>query len=114
MLGVLPWLQSAASIVLVYQRLEQRSLAQTPPVGERWRAGRRTLLYHGFNVLISLAMALALLVPAGVLVAFSSMLVDAAFSVARPPLGAKPRAIGLRQLAMSSLFTVLVSLSYLL
>ncbi len=109
-LWALTWLQSAASIVGVNLRLRERRLASPPP--DRWRMGLRTLLYHAFNQAASLALAAARLVPWLVPAAFSLTLLDAVEGVARPPVGAKPTAIGVRQLAVSSAFVMVMVLAY--
>jgi hypothetical protein len=111
-LWLLCWLQSAASIVLVYLRLDQRRWEAVPPPIGRWRAGRRALAYHLFNVLAAALLAERLRVPGGVTLAFGLMLVDAVESVARPRIGVRPAAIGLRQLAASTAFVALVAASY--
>ncbi len=111
-LWVLTWLQSAASIVYVYQRLAQRRLAEMPPVGERWRMGGRTLAYHGFNLLFSLSLTLARLTPPLVPLGFGLMLIDALEGTARPPIGARPARIGLRQLGASITFFTWMAIAY--
>ena len=111
-LWLLCWLQSAASIVLVYLRLDQRRWPAAPSTPERWRAGRRVLAYHLFNLLAAALLVGNQIVPGWVALAFGVMLVDAVDSVARPKIGVRPAAIGMRQLAASSFFVVLVATSY--
>lgn len=113
LLWVLTWLQSAASIVYVYQRLAQRRLADWPATAERWRMGWRTLAYHGFNVALSTGLALARRVPALVPVAFMLMLFDALEGTAHPPVGARPARIGVRQLIASITFVAVMAIAYL-
>jgi len=112
-LWLLCWLQSAASIVLVYLRLDQRRWPIVPPMAQRWRAGGRALAYHLFNLLLAALLALAGWIPALIPVAFALMLADSVDGVARPAVGARPVSIGVRQLAASTLFVALVALSYL-
>jgi len=107
LLWLLSWLQSAASIVLVTFRLAYRKLPAMPRLGQRTRDGRRTLLYHGFNGLLAVALALAGDIPNLMAGAFLLMLVDAIAAVARPPLGRPPTKIGVRQLIASALFVLL-------
>jgi hypothetical protein len=108
----LSWLQSAASIVYVYLRLRQRKLDEAPQQGERWRMGSRTLVYHSFNFILSVVLGLMRVAPLGISLAFGLVLLDAIEGVARPPVGLKPTAIGLRQLGFSSLFFVVMSVAY--
>jgi hypothetical protein len=109
----LTWLQSAASIVFVYHRLEQRHLTASPPVAERWRTGARTLVYHAFNLAVALGLTLLGRVPPLVSLAFGLMLFDALEGVAHPPVGARPAAIGLRQLGASAIFVAVMVAAYL-
>jgi hypothetical protein len=109
----LTWLQSAASIVYVYHRLEQRRLTVMPPVAERWRSGARTLVYHAFNLAVALSLTLLGRVPALVSLAFGLVILDALEGVAHPPIGARPAAIGLRQLAASLAFVAVMIAAYL-
>ncbi len=110
----LTWLQSAASIVHVHIRLEQRRLEHTPQMAMRLRMGQRSLIYHLFNQSASLALALGGWVPPLVPVAFAVTLLDALEGVLRPAVGAPPRRIGVRQLIISSLFVLVMVLAYLL
>jgi hypothetical protein len=107
------WLQSAASIVYIYLRLAQRRMDRMPDVRARWRMGARTIAYHAFNCVASLALAMGGLVPRTVPIAFAVMLAEALEGVAHPPVGTRPALIGVRQLAASILFVVIVLLGYL-
>ncbi|NIM95554.1 MAG: hypothetical protein GTO18_17795 [Anaerolineales bacterium] len=111
-LWLLLWLQSAASIVFVYLRLEQRKLDESPPTRSRLRMGRRTLFYYVFNFLLSIILTAFKLVPVGVPLAFVLMLLDAVEGVLNPPVGAKPQSIGFRQLGASILFVIVMVLAY--
>jgi len=113
-LWLLTWLQSAASIVNVYDRLEFRKLNQVPPLELRLRNGSRSFAYHTFNVIISAILAIGGWIPWLSVIAFVLMLVDSAESVIHPPIGAKARAIGFRQLGASILFVILTSMGFLL
>lgn len=106
-LWLLCWLQSAASIVLVYFRLGTRKLPEAPPLREGLRLAARALLYHGFNLAVACGLAVTGLVPWAMAVAFALMLADSVESVLRPPVGVAPTRIGLRQLGASSLFVAL-------
>jgi hypothetical protein len=108
------WLQSAASIVLVYLRLDQRRWPDALLPRERWRAGRRALAYHLFNFMATVLLAAGRLVPGLIPVAFGLMLADAVEAIHRPCVGARPTAIGMRQLAASLLFVLMVAAAYLL
>lgn len=110
----LSWLQSAASIVYVYLRLRQRVLLKSPNRAVRWRMGARTLAYYGFNLGLSIILVVMDWTPTVVSLAYGFIMLEALEGIARPAIGRKPTAIGLRQLAVSSVFYVLMSLAYLL
>lgn len=106
-LWLLTWLQSAASIVHAYLRLEQRSLPGVPPRSFRWKMGRRALLYTSFNLALTLAAALTGFLPHFIFVPFLLQWLETLWGIIHPAIGVKPTRIGLRQLLVSSLFTVL-------
>lgn len=112
LLWALTWLQSAASIVHVFLRLEQRRMTVLPAQGIRWRMGARSLAYHTFNLALSTALAGAGMVPWLVPFAFGVVLVDALEGIARPQVGARPTAIGLRQLGASAAFVLVMVAAY--
>ncbi len=113
LLWVLTWLQSAASIVYAYLRLAQRKMDAIPTLPERLRTGRRTLLYTTFNVALVAALCLGGGLPrflwAGYLLQWLESLWG---SLIRPAVGWKPISIGIRQLVVSTLFTILFILTW--
>ncbi len=103
----LTWLQSAASIVFAFMRLEQRA---GPPISEAAATlAERALLYSGFN--FGLALGLGLLpgypFPAGLALPYALQLLETWRGKRQPAYGVPPVRIGLRQLAVSALFTLL-------
>ncbi len=113
-LWLLTWLQSAASIVNVYDRLKFRELDQIPSLELRLRNGRRSLAYHIFNVTLCVILAVGGWIPWLSVIAFMLMLLDSVESVIHPPIGARARAIGFRQLGASILFVIFMSMGFLL
>ena len=107
------WLQSAASIVLVYQRLTERQLTSPDSMPERARRAARSLAYHTFNLIFMLIAHIAIGLPWGFPLASSLMLMDALDTLRVPAVGWKPTRIGLRQLFASSIFMVLTTLGFL-
>lgn len=105
------WLQSAASIVYAYLRLGQRDISQEQAAvksrGEWWQMGMRALLYTSFNVLLSLAVGLSGWVPAGVVTPFLVQWFETLWGISHPAVGWKPVRIGIRQLIVSILWTIL-------
>jgi len=109
----LVWLQSAASIVYAYLRLEQRTLPGQPDRATAWRMGRRALLYTTFNLLLVVALAIAGFLPPLLPLPYALQWAETVWGgLFRPAVGFKPTAIGFRQLAVSSLFTVLFILAW--
>ncbi|KAF0108651.1 MAG: hypothetical protein FD146_537 [Anaerolineaceae bacterium] len=111
-LWLLAWLQSAASIVHTYMRLEQRTLTGVPPRPVRWQTGRRALLYTSFNLALALASGLTGLLPRLVFVPFLLQWLETLWGITHPAVGVKPTRIGVRQLIVSTLFTILFILAW--
>lgn len=107
LLWILVWLQSAASIVYAYLRLEQRTLKQVLPPAEQWRMARRALLYTGFNVAAVIILAAGGALPWGLLIPYLTQFAETIWGTIHPAVGVKPTHIGIRQLIVSSLFTLL-------
>lgn len=111
-LWLLTWLQSAASIVYAYLRLEQRPLTEKPSRLALWKMGRRALLYTSFNLALSLAAGLTGFLPGFIFIPFLLQWGETLWGITHPAIGVKPTRIGLRQLLVSTLFTVLFVLAW--
>jgi hypothetical protein len=111
---VLVWLQSAASIVYAYLRLEQRTLPEVPDLNARLRMGRRALLYTTFNLAGVAALSSAGLLPPLLPLPYALQWLETIWGTLRPAIGVRPTAIGIRQLIVSSLFTVLFIFTWML
>lgn len=111
-LWLLTWLQSAASIVYAYLRLEQRPLTEKPSRLALWKMGRRALLYTSFNLALSLAAGLTGFLPGFIFIPFLLQWVETLWGITHPAIGVKPTRIGWRQLLVSTLFTVLFVLAW--
>jgi hypothetical protein len=108
LLWVLCWLQSAASIVYAYLRLEQREWAAVPSrLGERLRPALRALLYATFNVLFAFFLGASGWIPPFVWLAYALQWVECLYGSLHPAVKVRPTRIGLRQLFVSTLFTIL-------
>ena len=110
-LWALTWMQSAASIVYAYLRLEQREMSQEQASAWRrgdWiRMGGRALLYTSFNLVICAVAGFSDLVPKLVFIPFLLQWLETIWGVLNPAIGWKPTRIGIRQLIVSTLWTVL-------
>ncbi|NOY98355.1 MAG: YwiC-like family protein [Chloroflexi bacterium] len=106
-LWILVWLQSAASIVHAYMRLNQRDLAQVPARREKLRLGSRALLYTTFNLAATLVASAIGWLPRLIFLPFLLQWSETIWGISHPAIRAKPTAIGVRQLIVSTLFTIL-------
>jgi hypothetical protein len=107
LLFVLVWLQSAASIVYAYLRLAQRELRTAPARKEQFQMGRRALLYTSFNLLIASGLSLASITPILLPLPYALQWGETLWGITHPAIGMKPTRIGVRQLLVSSFFTIL-------
>jgi hypothetical protein len=112
-LFLLSWFQSAASIVYAYVRLEQRDLPDLPDRRQRLTLGRRALLYTAFNFIVvtlsSLLSILPVLLPLPYLIQLGETIYG---TLIRPAVGYKPTRIGIRQLVVSTIFTLVFILAW--
>lgn len=110
-LWVLTWLQSAASIVYAYLRLSQRDWEQEQASAEkrseRWQAGNRALVYTSFNLVLTILLGWFSVLPRFIFVPFLVQWLETVWGITHPAIGWKPTRIGIRQLIVSVLWTVL-------
>ncbi|RPI82093.1 MAG: hypothetical protein EHM41_19230 [Chloroflexi bacterium] len=111
LLWLLVWFQSAASIVHAYMRLEQREWKAVPPLSERLFAINsitfRALLYTTFNLIGVSILSILKIVPLFLFVPYLVQWIETVWGSVNPAVGKKPTAIGIRQLIVSTIFTVL-------
>ncbi|MBI4316698.1 MAG: YwiC-like family protein [Chloroflexi bacterium] len=106
-LWALCWMQSAASIVHAYLRLEQRTWSAIPGVNRRAALAGRALLYTTFNLVATAALCFAAVLPPLIFAPFALQWAETVLGAFVPAIGARPTAIGVRQLIVSTAFTVL-------
>ena len=112
-LWALTWAQTAASIVYAYLRLEQRETFPTAASAsgqarsEKWKMGRRAFLYTSFNLAASLILGWSQLLPQWIFAPFLLQWAETVWGIEHPAAGWKPTRIGVRQLIVSVLWTVL-------
>lgn len=111
-LFILTWLQSAASIVYAYLRLQQRELTELPSTMVRLRMGWRALIYTTFNLLAVALFSLGGMLPNLLPIPYALQWGESIWGTMRPAMGVKPTRIGLRQLVVSTLFTLLFILTW--
>jgi hypothetical protein len=108
----LVWLQSAASIVYAYLRLDQRVLISAPPLKTRLAMGARALSYTSFNLFTVMGLSLSGILPALLPISYALQWAETIWGTLHPAVGVKPTRIGMRQLIFSSLFTILFILTW--
>jgi hypothetical protein len=112
-LWALTWFQSAASIVYAYVRLEQRERvtkaapASSQERGERWKMGRRAFAYTSFNLGASLVLGWSQILSQWIFVPFLLQWLETVWGIQNPATGWKPTRIGIRQLIVSTLWTII-------
>lgn len=112
-LWMLCWMQAAGAIVYVFACLEFRRMKAVPEWRERGRISRGALLTNAANFVIVAGLAVMSLAPVWASIPFALMLVEALRGgLWRPPVGARPTAIGARQAVVSTLFYLLLIGAY--
>lgn len=106
-LWILIWFQTAASIVYAYLRLEQREWTSIPNRWNRFRTGWRAYLYTSFNLISSLGLGLGSVLPNLIFIPYLVQWIETIWGIDHPSVGWKPTRIGIRQLIVSTLWTVL-------
>ncbi|RME91144.1 MAG: hypothetical protein D6770_01045, partial [Anaerolineae bacterium] len=92
-LWALLWLQSAASIVYAYLRLEQRALPEVPERSARWKMGGRALLYASFNLGLTLTLGLLGEVSPGLFLPYLLQWAEVLWGITHPAVGVRPTRI---------------------
>lgn len=108
----LTWLQSAASIVYAYLRLEQREQAEGPERSGMWKMGWRAALYTSFNLASVLILSLVAVLPSLLFLPYLVQWLETMWGITHPATGWKPTRIGIRQLIVSTIWTVLFILTW--
>ena len=108
----LTWLQSAVSIIYAYLRLEQRELEAAPALPGRLRMAWRALLYSSFNLLLVAIFSAQGTLPPMLPVPYALQWLETIWGSLNPAVGVKPTRIGVRQLIVSTLFTILFIITW--
>ena len=106
-LWLLSWLQSAASIVYAFLRLEQRGWSDALTLGERFQRSRRALGYSSFNLVFSLIAGQVGWLPILIWIPYLLQWLETLWGVINPAISWKPTRVGIRQLIVSTIFTIL-------
>jgi len=111
-LWILVWLQTAASIVYAYLRLEQRELAKIPTQKELWKMGRRAFTYTAFNLVSVFVLGFIAVLPRLLFVPYLVQWIETMWGIFHPAIKWKPVRIGTRQLMVSILWTILFIITW--
>jgi len=112
LLWILCWLQAGASIVYAYLRLEQRKLPSAPDRATRLRMALPALAFTSVNLAVAGILAAVGWTPAWLPLAFAVQWLESLWGASHPAIGVRPTAVGVRQLLVSSLFTVVFIVVY--
>ena len=106
-LWILVWLQTAASIVHAYLRLGQRELAEVPAGNELWKMGFRAFAYTTFNLIFTFGLGIASVLPRFLFLPYLIQWGETLWGIFHPAIKWKPTHIGIRQLVVSIVWTIL-------
>lgn len=107
------WLQGAASILYAYMRLEQRVWDKKPAQQVLVKTALNTFLMTTVNLFLVFGFSITNLVPGLLPLAFCVQWFETIWGAFNPAVQVKPTQIGIRQLIVSSIFTVVFILAYL-
>jgi len=111
-LWILVWMQTAASIVYAYLRLEQREQTEVKDRRAQWMMGFRAALYTSFNLASALSLSLLAVLPGFIFIPFLLQWLETLWGITHPATGWKPTRIGIRQLIVSTFWTILFILTW--
>jgi hypothetical protein len=111
-LWILVWMQTAASIVYAYLRLEQREQTEIKARRVQWMLGFRAALYTSFNLASSLSLSLLAVLPRFIFIPFLLQWIETLWGITHPSTGWKPTRIGARLTIVSALWTILFILTW--
>ncbi|MHB8933565.1 MAG: YwiC-like family protein [Bellilinea sp.] len=114
LLWCLTWIQAAVSIYYAYLRLEQRTWKEVPSVSLRWQAGRTEIAAATTALLLVIILSIFTIVPALLPLAYAIQWLETIYGTFKPAVKVKPTIIGLRQLFVSTLFTIVFILTWVL
>lgn len=112
LLWALAWLYAAASIVYVYLRLKQRRIKEIPSRAQQWQDARRTLLYIGGDIIITIGLAILQVVPPLTPLPFVLAMAHFMYGTTHPAIGVRPVRIGIEQSVATIVFYALLGIVF--
>lgn len=110
---LLPGLQASASVVHMFLRLEQRRWTEVGTLSRRLQLGFTPIVHHSVNVAIAIVLYGMNNVSIVGVIAFMVCFIEGAVAVAQPQVGRTPKQLGMRQLAVSTAFSLLMCGSFI-
>jgi hypothetical protein len=112
LLWVLTWFQSAASIVYAYLRLEQRQWKSIPTLQLRFKSAYHAIAYTIFNLALTFILGIFKFIPLLVCLPFLLQAAETLWGTINPAVGEKPVAVGVRQLIVTIIFSILFIITW--
>lgn len=106
-LWILVWLQTAASIMYAYLRHEQRDQEEGLERAELRKREFRAFAYTTFNLVLTLALGILSILPRFLFIPYLVQWTETLWGIFNPAIKRKPTHIGIRQLIVSTVWTVL-------
>ncbi len=112
LLWSLAWLQAAGTILYAYLRLQQRTMAAAPDSWEALKMARFAMIYNITLFGLVAALSASGIISPLLLLAYAIQPIEVIWGAFHPAVGIKPKAIGIRQLIISALFTLAFILTW--
>ncbi len=113
LIWTLSWLQAAGTILYAYLRLQQRQLKENPGPQVLQRMAREAFLYNGLLFVGILILAAVGWIPKLLPLPYLIQPLEVIWGTSHPAISTSPKAIGIRQLIVSTIFTLLFIVGWL-
>ena len=114
LLWVFTWLQVTGTILYAYLRLEQRQLKQQPTLKESIKMSSEAFIFNLILFISVLVIAITGSIPTFLPLAFLIQPLEVIWGILNPAISEAPKKIGIRQLLVSSIFTVSFIVAWLI
>ena len=114
LLWVFTWLQVTGTILYAYLRLEQRQLKQQPTLKESIKMSSEAFIFNLILFISILVIAIMGWIPTFLPLAFLIQPLEVIWGTFNPAISEAPKKIGIRQLLVSSIFTVSFIIAWLI
>lgn len=114
LLWLLCWLQVTGTILYAYLRLQQRKIKERPSNIELFRLSKGTFSYNLAILIIVILLAVMDGIPRLLPIAFMIQPIEIILGTLHPAISYSPKKIGIRQLMISILFTVVFIFTWMI